>query len=191
MSYARTSEPTTCSLYSATWSSSAAGGEAVAGGLAEQTVLEVTESVLEADSTTAVATLHALRAMGVQVALDDFGTGYSSLSRLDTLPVDILKVDSSFIAQITTSARRAQMLRSIVGMAGALGLKVIAEGVETAEQDALLRDVGCSFAQGWLHGRPVPLDVLIASLGHRPDGETAHPRTTDRLATGSLAPSMS
>ena len=134
---------------------------------AEELVLEVTESLLEADSAVAVATLHAVRALGVRVALDDFGTGYSSFARLDTLPVDVLKVDSSFTATITSSARRAQMLRSIVGLAGALGLDVVAEGVETAEQDELLRGVGCTFAQGWLHGRPMPLPQLAAAVAAR------------------------
>ena len=135
---------------------------------AGEVVLEVTESLLEADSEVAVAALHALRALGIRVALDDFGTGYSSFSRLDTLPVDVLKVDSSFIATTTSSVRRAQMLRSIVGLAGALGLDVVAEGVETAGQDELLRSVGCTFGQGWLHGRPVPLAELAATLAARP-----------------------
>ena len=135
---------------------------------AEELVLEVTESLLEADSEVAVATLHALRALGIRIALDDFGTGYSSFSRLDTLPVDVLKVDSSFTATITSSVRRAQMLRSIVGLAGALGLDVVAEGIESAEQDDLLRSVGCTFGQGWLHGRPMPLPQLAAALAARP-----------------------
>jgi len=131
---------------------------------AAETVLEVTESLVEAESSTAVAALHELRALGLGVAIDDFGTGYSSLSRLDTLPVAILKLDSSFIATITTSPRRAAMLRSIVGLAHVLGLDVVAEGVETAEQDAQLRALGCSFGQGWLYGRPAPLTDLVASL---------------------------
>jgi diguanylate cyclase (GGDEF)-like protein len=134
---------------------------------AEELVLEVTESLLEADSAVAVATLHAVRALGIRVSLDDFGTGYSSFARLDTLPVDVLKVDSSFTATITSSTRRAQMLRSIVGLADALGLDVVAEGIETAEQDELLRGVGCTFGQGWLHGRPMPLPQLAATLAAR------------------------
>ncbi|MGY2128511.1 putative bifunctional diguanylate cyclase/phosphodiesterase [Blastococcus sp. SYSU DS0617] len=133
---------------------------------AAETVLEVTESLVEAESSTAVAALHELRAMGFGVAIDDFGTGYSSLSRLDTLPVGILKLDASFIGTITTSPRRATMLRSIVGMAHALGLDVVAEGVETAEQDAQLRAIGCSFGQGWLYGRPAPLADVVAQLDH-------------------------
>ncbi|WP_051516090.1 putative bifunctional diguanylate cyclase/phosphodiesterase [Candidatus Blastococcus massiliensis] len=131
---------------------------------ATETVLEVTESVVEAESSAAVAALHELRDLGFVVAIDDFGTGYSSLSRLDTLPVDILKLDSSFVATITSSPRRATVLRSIVGMARVLGLDVVAEGVETAEQDAQLRGVGCSFGQGWLFGRPAPLPDVVELL---------------------------
>ena len=131
---------------------------------AAETVMEVTESVLDAESLTAVTVLHDLRALGVLVAIDDFGTGYSSLSRLDTLPADILKVDAAFTATITTSPRRAQMLTSIVGLAGALGLDVVAEGVETEEQLALVRRVGCTYGQGWLSGRPAPLAVLVDAL---------------------------
>nr|WP_246214405.1 bifunctional diguanylate cyclase/phosphodiesterase [Modestobacter muralis] len=135
---------------------------------AGEVIVEVTESLLEADSAVAVAALHTLRAQGIRVALDDFGTGYSSFSRLDTLPVDVLKVDSSFIATTTSSVRRAQMLRSIVGLAQALGMDVVAEGVETAEHDELLRGMGCTFGQGWLYGRPMPLAQLAATLATRP-----------------------
>jgi diguanylate cyclase (GGDEF)-like protein len=134
---------------------------------AGETVIEVTESVLDAETLTSVASLHALRAMGVLVSIDDFGTGYSSLSRLDTLPADILKVDAAFTATVTTSPRRTQMLRSIVGLADALGLDVVAEGVETEEQLALVREVGCTYAQGWLPGRPVPLPLLVEALERR------------------------
>ena len=128
-------------------------------------VLEVTESLVEAHSSAAVDALHVLRAAGLRVGIDDFGTGYSSLSRLDTLPVDIIKFDHSFIASIATSPRRAQMLESMVGMAEALGLSLVAEGVESQEQDSVLRGVGCRYAQGWLYGRPGPLAELAARLG--------------------------
>jgi diguanylate cyclase (GGDEF)-like protein len=134
---------------------------------ADETVLEVTESLVEAESSTALDALHELRASGLGIAIDDFGTGYSSLSRLDTLPSAILKLDSSFIATITSSPRRATMLRSIVGMAHVLGLDVVAEGVETAEQDAQLRSIGCRFGQGWLYGRPAPLEDVVALLDRR------------------------
>ncbi|MCZ2826653.1 MULTISPECIES: putative bifunctional diguanylate cyclase/phosphodiesterase [unclassified Modestobacter] len=127
-------------------------------------VVEVTESMLEGESPAAVATLHALRAAGVVVSIDDFGTGYSSLSRLDTLPADVLKLDRSFIATVASSPRRAQMLQSLVAMCRGLGLDVVAEGVETAEQEAAVRAMGCTFAQGWRYGRPVPLPDLLAGL---------------------------
>ncbi|SOE03519.1 diguanylate cyclase/phosphodiesterase [Blastococcus haudaquaticus] len=132
---------------------------------ASDVVLEVTESLLEAQSSAAVAALQVLRAAGLRVAIDDFGTGYSSLSRLDTLPVDILKFDSSFIATVAESPRRAQMLESIVGMARALGLSVVAEGVETSAQDEVLKRVGCTYAQGYLYGRPAPARELAAPWG--------------------------
>ena len=138
-----------------------------AGWPASDVVLEVTESLLEASSSAAVDALHTLRAAGLRVAIDDFGTGYSSLSRLDTVPADVLKLDHSFIAPITTSPRRAQMLHSIAEMARTLGLSLVAEGVETEEQDAVLRRAGCQYAQGWHYGRPVPVAQLTGLLGRR------------------------
>ncbi|PZA23091.1 bifunctional diguanylate cyclase/phosphodiesterase [Modestobacter versicolor] len=128
-------------------------------------VVEVTESLVEGESATALATLHALRAACLTVSIDDFGTGYSSLSRLDTLPADVLKLDRAFVATLDASPRRAQMLRSLVSMCRALGLDVVAEGVETPEQEAAVRAVGCTFAQGWLYGRAVPLAEFVAGPG--------------------------
>ena len=131
---------------------------------ADHLVLEVTESLVDGESPAAVATLHQLRAAGLKVSIDDFGTGYSSLSRLDTLPADVLKLDRSFIATLDSSPRRAQMLRSLVAMCAALGLDVVAEGVETAKQEAAVGAVGCTFAQGWRYGRAVPLTAFCALL---------------------------
>ena len=131
---------------------------------ADHLVLEVTETLVEGESPAAVRTLDALRAAGIAVAIDDFGTGYSSLSRLDTLPADVLKLDHGFTSTLSASPRRAQMLSSLVAMCQALGLDVVAEGVETAEQEAVVRAVGCTFAQGWLFGRAVPLPEFRAGL---------------------------
>ncbi|GAB3358343.1 putative bifunctional diguanylate cyclase/phosphodiesterase [Modestobacter lapidis] len=131
---------------------------------AERTVVEVTESLVEAESTRSVRALHALREHGLQVAIDDFGTGYSALSRLDTLPTDYLKLDNSFVSTITTSSRRARLLRSVMALADALDLTLIAEGVETGEQARTLTALGCPMAQGYLFGRPQPVDELVASL---------------------------
>jgi hypothetical protein len=110
-----------------------------ASGLApRRLVLEVTESVLLADLDTAVGRLEALRALGVRVALDDFGTGYSSLAYLERLPVDVLKIDRAFTADITAGGKRAALARAVVTIADALGLRTVAEGVETAAQRAEL-----------------------------------------------------
>jgi diguanylate cyclase (GGDEF)-like protein len=126
--------------------------------------LEVTETLLMARPDRAGMCLDALRALGVRLILDDFGTGYSSLSRLSRLPLDTFKVDRSFVAALHEPAERA-IVQMIFSMASALGLRVVAEGVETEDQLALLEELGCRLAQGYLLGRPVPpaeLAVLLA-----------------------------
>ncbi|TQS39587.1 putative bifunctional diguanylate cyclase/phosphodiesterase, partial [Cryptosporangium phraense] len=120
----------------------------------ERLVLEVTESMLEADSPVALTTLHRLRALGIRIAIDDFGTGWSSLSRLDHLPADILKIDRSFVAAIPPEATSAPLIAAITALAAALGLRTVGEGVEEVHQAALLARHGCDEGQGWLHGRP-------------------------------------
>lgn len=131
---------------------------------ADLLVVEVTESLLDGSSGRALAALDDLRAHGVSVAIDDFGTGYSAFSRLDTMPADYLKLDNVFMADITSSPRRAGMLQALLSLAHALGLQVIAEGVETQEQADLLTGMGCTLAQGWLFGRPVPPSELAARV---------------------------
>ncbi len=123
-------------------------------------VLEVTESVVEGSGPTALRTLHTLREHGVRVAIDDFGTGWSSLSRLDELPADFLKLDRAFLTSLPTSTRRTAMVRALLRLCDELGMEVIAEGVETAEQARLLEDLGCPAAQGYHFGRPAPVGVL-------------------------------
>lgn len=131
------------------------------GWAANQLVLEVTESVLDVDRPTATADLQDLRAAGVRIAIDDFGTGYSSLSRLQALPTDFLKLDASFIAMVTPSAPDAPpLLQAIAGLAEALHLPVVAEGVETAQQASVLQRVGIVMAQGFYFGRPQTLEEL-------------------------------
>jgi diguanylate cyclase (GGDEF)-like protein len=142
---------------------------------AADTVLEVTESLVEADSPVAVAALRGLRRLGVQVAIDDFGTGYSSLARLDTLPADYLKLDATFTATVASSARRARLVRSVVALAEGLDLLVIAEGVETREQADLLRELGCPLAQGFLLHRPSPVAGLAAVLAEEVQTSTVPP----------------
>ena len=98
--------------------------------------------------------LEALRLLGVRVALDDFGLGYSSLTHLKALPVDVVKVDRSFVADLVDSTQDRAVVEAVLTLARRMGLTVIAEGVETAGQDELLREMGCPMVQGYLYGRP-------------------------------------
>jgi diguanylate cyclase (GGDEF)-like protein len=133
-----------------------------------QLVLEVTESVLDVDTSAAIGALHALRAIGIRIAIDDFGTGYSSLSRLQTLPSDLLKLDRSFIAAITGDAPIPPLLKAIASLGVALRLPVIAEGVENEYQAAMVKSLGYSFAQGFYFGRPQTLEAMLAMWSGTP-----------------------
>ncbi|GAB3217369.1 hypothetical protein GCM10027586_10680 [Kineococcus gypseus] len=124
-------------------------------------VLEVTETVLVREGEDARDVLAQLRAHGVRIAVDDFGTGYSSLSYLRQLPVDVLKVDRSFV-QAMSRGEDTAVVRTIVGLAEALGLETVAEGVESAEDARALRGLGCDQAQGYHWSRPVPAAELTA-----------------------------
>ncbi|MFI5932029.1 putative bifunctional diguanylate cyclase/phosphodiesterase [Actinoplanes sp. NPDC051494] len=117
--------------------------------------LEITESGVMQDVETALATLTELRDMGITLAVDDFGTGYSSLSYLNRLPVGIVKLDRSFVCDVGTEGPNESIVRAVLAMAGAFGLRVVAEGVETESQRDWLRAQGCDLAQGWLFGKPV------------------------------------
>lgn len=127
-------------------------------------VLEVTESLLMTHIDSARETLLRLKNLGVHISLDDFGTGYSSLSYLNRLPPDTLKIDRSFVSKITTDANDAAIVSTIISMARTLRLGVVAEGVETMEQLAFLRENGCQRAQGYAIGRPVSATVFEALL---------------------------
>ncbi len=120
--------------------------------------IEVTESLFIYDSQAALTTLQRLKAIGVSVAIDDFGTGYSSLSTLRSFPFDRIKIDRSFIFDMTTNGDAAAIVFSILGLGRALGRPVVAEGVETEEQLALLRAQGCNEVQGYLIGKPQPIE---------------------------------
>ena len=117
--------------------------------------LELTESLIIEESGSTAAILNELRDMGIQVQIDDFGTGYSSLSYLHTLPIDTLKIDRSFISRLGTSSNNTEIVQTIFSLAHSLGMKVIAEGVETNEQLASLQAMNCEYAQGFLFAKPV------------------------------------
>jgi EAL domain-containing protein (putative c-di-GMP-specific phosphodiesterase class I) len=121
-----------------------------------QVMIEITESLKLSDNEEYVDILRQLRQCGCRIAIDDFGTGYSSLSYLKRMPVDIIKIDKSFVRDITSDPTDAAMVRAILQMANAFGMKTVAEGVETPEQLAFLREHGCNYAQGFLFSEPVP-----------------------------------
>lgn len=146
--------------------------------------LEITESILVEDASPSVSLLKDLRHLGVKLAVDDFGTGYSSLSYLTRLPVDYLKIDRSFIAQLDSEAEgearagirgeaedgvengsgSATVISAVVGLARAMKMKVVAEGVETGEQLSRLKEMGCDLAQGYHFARPLPVEEASAYL---------------------------
>jgi diguanylate cyclase (GGDEF)-like protein len=132
--------------------------------------LEITETVLMEDGASSRAALDSLKKLGVQLAVDDFGTGYSSLLYLQRFPVDILKVDRSFVSGLGHSPADTAIVAGVVGLANALGLLAVAEGVETAEQAARLTELGCTRAQGYLWSRPLAVDQLWQWLDDAGDG---------------------
>jgi diguanylate cyclase (GGDEF)-like protein len=126
----------------------------------ERLVLELTESVLATDEPTAIEVLGTLRDRGVRVALDDFGTGYSSLAALRELPVDVLKIPKPFVDGSGRGTPDRALLSMLVQLGTLFGLQVVAEGIEREDQRALLRELGCELGQGYLLGRPVPIEAL-------------------------------
>ena len=127
-------------------------------------LLEVTESAAMGDAPATAAALGELRGLGVGAAIDDFGTGYSSLSHLSRLPVDRVKIDRSFVGKLSEEREAGVLARGVVDLAHALGLAVVAEGVETADQLERLRTMGCDLAQGLLFSGPVPGEAVGALL---------------------------
>ncbi|MEK6771625.1 MAG: EAL domain-containing protein [Pseudomonadota bacterium] len=126
--------------------------------------IELTESIIVHDPAAVTAILAGIEKLGVQISIDDFGTGYSSLSYLKRFPIDVLKVDQSFVRDIATDPDDAAIVRAIITMAHALGIQTIAEGVETREQLAFLRENSCDAMQGYYFSRPVPGDEITAML---------------------------
>ena len=132
--------------------------------------LEITESVIMDRGEAAIGMLEELKSLGIKLYVDDFGTGYSSLSYLHRFPIDMLKIDRSFIREIDATGGHAEIVRAIVGLGRNLGLGLIAEGVETEAQLAVIRTLGCQLAQGFLFSRPRPADQIeeyIANLVER------------------------
>ena len=135
-------------------------------------VIEITEGLLLHADTSINAKLLAFRDAGIQVAIDDFGTGYSSLSYLKKFDIDYLKIDQSFVRNLGTDESDLALSEAIIVMAHKLGLKVIAEGVETAQQRDILKRIGCNYAQGYLYSKPVPSDQFEAWLDQQQPRKT-------------------
>ena len=129
--------------------------------------LEITESVLVTDADAAAPTLHALKGLGVKLSIDEFGTGHSSLGSLKRFPLDMLKVDRSFVSGLGTDTEDAAIVTAIINLAHSLGLQTVADGVETKEQVDELRALGCDVGQGFYFARPRPSDAIAELLGSR------------------------
>jgi diguanylate cyclase (GGDEF)-like protein len=151
----------------------------------EHLILELTESVIMEDYASVVSQMNLLRQCGVHIALDDFGTGYSSLSYIHRIPVDILKIDQSFVARLTESNGTRPIVEAIISIAKHLGLYVVAEGVETVEQQNILEQAGCQGFQGYLFARPLPADEAESCL--RASFTTPFAKPTAKAAGGGLA----
>jgi EAL domain-containing protein (putative c-di-GMP-specific phosphodiesterase class I) len=128
--------------------------------------LELTESMLIDNLETSTDKLHQLKAMGVSIALDDFGTGYSSLSYLQKFPIDTLKIDRSFVQDVTLSSDKAAIVTAIAALAHSLKLNIVAEGVEDARELAYLSALGCGVIQGFYFSRPLTSDAFEAVLAN-------------------------
>jgi diguanylate cyclase (GGDEF)-like protein len=153
----------------------------------ESLCLELTESALMGAGSASLDCLRTLKDLGVYVGIDDFGTGHSSLARLKTLPVEVLKVDRSFVDGLGTEPEDSAVVAAILSLAHALGLHVIAEGVETPLQAHQLQALGCAVAQGWLWSPAVPADRIPAQAEL---GTGAHPRRTGHRGERSLVMEM-
>ncbi len=130
----------------------------------ECATVEITESAMAENMSSARAITRDLKAMGCRIALDDFGTGYSSLYHLKSLPFDELKVDRSFVTSMTAERETRKIVAAVVGLGQSLGLSTVAEGIETEEQADMLLRLGCDMGQGWHYGRPAPAEVLASII---------------------------
>ena len=150
----------------------------------ECATVEITESAIAEDMTAARKISADLKAMGCRIALDDFGTGYSSLYHLKSLPFDELKVDRTFVSSMTAERESRKIVAAVVGLGQSLGLKTVAEGIETQEQSDMLVRLGCEMGQGWHYGRPAPAEELASVIELRPPHEAS--RSGDEIVGHSV-----
>ncbi len=155
-----------------------------AGFALECATVEITESAIAEDVTAARRISADLKAMGCRIALDDFGTGYSSLYHLKSLPFDELKVDRTFVSSMTTERESRKIVAAVVGLGQSLGLKTVAEGIETQGQADMLVRLGCEMGQGWHYGRPAPAEQLLSLI------ELRRPRAVSQSGDGGVGHSI-
>lgn len=146
--------------------------------------LEITESVMLRDTDATLARLRELKAIGLSLAIDDFGTGYSSLSYLKHLPIDVLKIDKAFVDPVGSGSENTSLTRAIVALGDALGLRMVAEGVERPEQVEGLRFLGCHFGQGYYFARPIPAAEFTTLLPHPVDADPPASRARRAAVAG-------
>jgi EAL domain-containing protein (putative c-di-GMP-specific phosphodiesterase class I) len=151
-------------------------------------LLELTENILIEDSDRAMTVLADVKALGVRLALDDFGTGYSSLSYLRRLPIDVVKIDRTFVSGIHDDPASGPIVKAVIDLSHALGLTVIAEGIETKAQRDQLRHLGCESSQGFHYAKPMSAAALSEHLATSPRHPLQLPM--QRGASGSLLPSV-
>jgi EAL domain-containing protein (putative c-di-GMP-specific phosphodiesterase class I) len=149
--------------------------------------IEITEGVLIDDVSSAVSQLRLLRRSGIRVAIDDFGTGYSSLSRLAELPVDMLKIDRTFVGGLTSSGNGRTVAQTIIALGKAFEMTTVAEGVETPEQFEMLAALGCDQSQGYLHSRPLCVGDIEPLMRAGMSGQQKPPPTTPGRGATSFA----
>jgi EAL domain-containing protein (putative c-di-GMP-specific phosphodiesterase class I) len=130
----------------------------------ERLILELTESAIVGDPDRVSAIMNALKQLGPTIAMDDFGTGYSSLAYLQKLPIDILKIDRSFVSGMLADRDKIAIVRAILGLAQALGMKTTAEGIEAVELGQTLAALGCTHGQGYYYARPLDPDAAWAMI---------------------------
>jgi len=135
--------------------------------------LEITETAVMNDINRSIETLETLKAMGLRLAIDDFGTGYSSLSHLKRLPLDKVKIDREFIHDVLDDPNDATIVKAIIQLSNSLNLEVIAEGVETLEQEQYLRQYGCTEGQGFYYSKPITSDDFISLLEKQKEADLA------------------
>ncbi len=149
--------------------------------------LEITETALLSDAGKARWAIEQLQSLGVSISLDDFGTGYASLSYLREFGFNELKIDRSFVANMQDDQRSRALVQTMIDLGARLNLMVVPEGIETKEQAALLREMGCERGQGYFLGRPVPLNTLLRNLEYQNGIGTADMRTSSRSNGGKAA----